>query len=83
MIELDPRLVLTVLAVLWTLIAVVTLMLGAVHAVRTVRERGRTRLDARARPLVIRFALGEEEDPALLRTLRDSRGADARPRGTC
>jgi HEAT repeat protein len=75
MIELAPRLILAALVALWSLILLTTLALVLVHAVRATRTRRRERLDARARPLVIRFALAEDEDPALAQTLRRAGGA--------
>lgn len=75
MIELDPRLILTALIALWSLILLTTIVLVLVHALRAGRARRREQLDARARPLVIRFALAEDEDPALAETLRRARGA--------
>lgn len=74
MIELDPRLILTALIALWSLILLTTVVLLLVHAVRAGRARRRAQLDARARPLVIRFALTDDEDPALAETLRRARG---------
>lgn len=75
MIELGPRLILSVLAVLWALILVTLCALALVHAVRIVRSRRRARLDLRARPLVIRYALDDEADPLLGETLRLTTGA--------
>ena len=74
MIELDPRLILTALIALWSLVLLTTIVLVLVHAVRAVRARRSEQLDARARPLVIRFALAEDEDAALTETLRRARG---------
>ncbi|WP_394216957.1 hypothetical protein [Brachybacterium vulturis] len=74
MTALDPRLLLTALVVVWSLVLLVVIALGLVHAGRATASRRRERLDARARPLVIRFALAEEEDTALAGTLRDARG---------
>lgn len=74
MISLEPGLVLTALMALWAAIALVLFALGIVHAVRAARERRREELASRARPLVIRFALTEDEDPALMTPLREARG---------
>lgn len=74
MSDLGPRLILTALLVIWSLVLLVVLVLALVHAVRVAGTRRRERLDARARPLVVRFALAEEEDPALAGTLRGAAG---------
>lgn len=75
MIELEPRLILSTLLVLWSLILLTMVALGLVHVVRTAATRRREQLDARARPLVVRFALAEGEDPVLAETLRRAAGA--------
>ena len=75
MIELDPRLLLAALVALWSLILLTMSALFLVHAVRASSRRRREQLDLRARPLVIRFALAEDEDPALGEVLRRADGA--------
>lgn len=75
MIELDPRLLLTALVALWSLILLTMSALFLVHAVRASSRRRREQLDLRARPLVIRFALAEDEDPALGEVLLRADGA--------
>lgn len=75
MIELDARLILTVLVAVWILIALSVLLLGAVHSVRALRRRRRDRLDAQARPLVVRFTLVEDDDRAPAAALRTASGA--------
>ena len=75
MIELDPRLLLAALVALWSLILLTMSALFLVHAVRASSRRRREQLDLRARPLVIRFALAEDEDPALGEVLLRADGA--------
>src|SRR5699024_38644 len=75
MIELDARLILTVLVAVWILIALSVLLLGAVHSVRALRRRRRDRLAAQARPLVVRFTLFEDDDRAPAAALRTASGA--------
>ncbi len=75
MIELDARLILTVLITLWTLIVLAVVLLGVVHAVRVLQRRGHDRLDAQARPLVVRFALVEEDAQVPAAALRTATGA--------
>lgn len=75
MIELDPRLLLAALVALWSLILLTMSALFLVHAVRASSRRRREQLDLRARPLVIRFVLAEDEDPALGEVLRRADGA--------
>lgn len=72
---LTPATLRIVLAGLWLVILAVLLVLGAVHLARIRRARRREALDLRARPLVLRFALLEEDDPALAATLREASGA--------
>lgn len=75
MIEVDPRLILTGLVTVWGLILLTLCVLVLVHVVRRARTRRTASLDARARPLVIRYALADEADPALAETLRRTTGA--------
>lgn len=72
---LTPHLILVALAALWTLIAATVLLILLSHALRRGRSRHREELDRRARPLVVRFALAEEDDPALEGTLARASGA--------
>lgn len=80
MITLDPRLILTALAVLWAVIVVAIVSVILLHGIRVLLARRRDRADAQARPLVIRYALADDEDAAdpaevaLAETLRGATG---------
>jgi HEAT repeat protein len=74
MITIAPQLIVTVLVALWILIGGVLIALSAVHGIRVLRDRRTARLDVQARPLVIRYALAEDEDSSLAETLRGASG---------
>lgn len=72
---LSPRLLAVVLALVWGLVLATVLATWIAHARRVRAARRAEALDRRARPLVARFVLAEDEDPALREELREAAGA--------
>lgn len=72
---LTPHLLVTVLVIVWLLVALTVAAILLSHAARVRTERSQHALDEAARPLVARFVLDDPADPGLRATLRDARGA--------